>query len=335
MKIKYLSMFAACIIPTLAASANLITNGSFELPDNGSNFYLLYPNGTTIPGWTCMAGNLTDPQSDPECDITQTKPGLLAASDGKQMVDLAAAEGFDKGWQTTPINVVSGQAYTLTIDVGSWSIYPSNVGVSFNSGVWSDGTTAEKTFGNFTGPFYNGETNWQTFTMTWVASNTTSTQLSIYGRKPGATNTPTAIYNANIFVDNVTLAAAPSNEPTPAPTPTPKSTSTPIVDSQAVPQPSSSANLVTNGSFELPDNGSSFYLLYPNGSTIPGWTCMAGNLTDPQSDPECDIDQAMPGIVSASDGKQMTDLAAAEGFDKGWQTTPINVVSGQAYTLTI
>ena len=368
MKIAYVTGLAACIMPTLACSANLITNGSFELPDNGSSFYLLYPNGANIPGWTCIAPpNPTDSNGyDQECDIDQIEPGVLnATSDGKQFVDLAGAEGFGKGWQTTPVNVVRGQAYILTFDVGSWSIYPSTVGVSFNSGVWSDGTTAEKIFGNFSGPYYNGETNWETFSLTWIASNTGTTQLSVYGRDPGVRNTSTAIYNANILVDNVTLTAAASSVPTPTPTPAPSATPAPAPSTVPTPiptatpsiaptptpspsaaptptpvptsQPSTATNLVTNGSFELPDNGISYYLLYPNGANIPGWTCMAPpNPTDSNGyDQECDIDQIEPGVLNAtSDGKQFVDLAAAEGFGKGWQTTPINVVRGQAYILT-
>lgn len=205
MKNPVCALLTTLFIPCLA-SANLVTNGSFEMPrisSVSSDFFVLFPDGSTaIDGWTVIAGDDPDPL-DRRMDLTGGVPNWLAASDGDQLIDLASTQGFNKGIQSIPINVISGQTYTLSFDIGNFYIYRSNVGVSFNSGEWSDGTTGEKQFLNTTGPIFDGTTNWKKITLTWVAKNTTSTQISFFGRDPGLPNTANENYDENPFLDNV------------------------------------------------------------------------------------------------------------------------------------
>lgn len=207
MKTPVFTLLTTLFIPCLAF-ANLVTNGSFEIPrisSVSSDFFVLFPDGSTaIDGWTVIAGNDPDPL-DRRMDLTGGVANWLAASDGDQLIDLASTQGFNKGLQTKPINVISGQTYTLTFDIGNFYIYRSNVGVSFSTGEWSDGTTGEKQFLNTAGPIFDGTTNWKKITLTWVAKNTTSTQISFFGRDPGLPNTTNANYDENPFLDNVVL----------------------------------------------------------------------------------------------------------------------------------
>lgn len=311
MKTQTFTLLAALFIPCLA-SANLVANGSFETPNLGSKFYELYNDGSTaIDGWTVIAGD--DPDVwDRRIDITQTSPGWLAASDGKLLADLAATQGFNKGLQTKPINVIRGQTYTLTFDIGNFSIYRSNIGVSFSTGEWGDGTVGEKIFLNAVGPIVDGTTSWKKITLTWVAKNTTSTQISFFGRDPGLPNTATENYDENPFLDNVVLTAATTPTPTPV-----------------------SVDLITNGSFETPDLDLNEFQTFDDGSTaVNGWTIVASNDTDPL-DRMVALVKTQPGWVSASGaGSQFLDLAALDGFNKGLQSVAIPVESGKSYTLT-
>lgn len=312
MKTQTFALLVALLFVPCLASANLVTNGSFETPDIGSKFYEFYNDGSTaIEGWTVVAGD--DPDVwDRRIDITQTSPGWLAASDGKLLADLSATQGFNKGLQTKAINVISGQTYTLTFDIGNFYIYRSNIGVSFSTGEWGDGTVGEKTFLNSAGPITDGTTNWKKITLTWVAKNTTSTQISFFSRDPGLPNTDSANYDENPFLDNVVL------EPASTPTPTPIS-----------------VDLITNGSFEIPNLGLNAFQTFNDGSTVvDGWTVVAGNDADP-TDRLIALVKTQPGWVSASGmGSQFFDLAGLDGFNKGLQSVAIPVESGKTYALT-
>jgi choice-of-anchor C domain-containing protein len=87
----------------VGASANLVTNGSFELGNNlpGAGFNTKGNGSTDIAGWT-VGGNSVDWIST-----------YWPATDGNLSLDL---NGNGKGSISQAINVVAGQKYTLTFD---------------------------------------------------------------------------------------------------------------------------------------------------------------------------------------------------------------------------
>jgi hypothetical protein len=101
------------------ASANLLTNGSFEsgsFVPNGDNAMTLSPGSTAITGWTVTNGDLAW--------INTPNPFGLSAANGTFFLDLT---GYDDtapyGGVTQNIATVLGANYALTFDLGGSTTY--------------------------------------------------------------------------------------------------------------------------------------------------------------------------------------------------------------------
>lgn len=189
-KILRLAALIVGVAPAIA-SANLVTNGSFEQPSFvGPSTFVLF---TSIPGWTPVGVSVLD--------ITREQPGL-PASDGTQLSDLSVDEGYGRGIISDSIALTLGQQYHFSFDLASYidgtTQYNSSVDWSFlssgNTSVFS-GTATNSSSGQ----------TWSNFSYDWVAT-TSNIQLQFLTRNPGLQS---GDYNKNSLLDNVSLTAVP------------------------------------------------------------------------------------------------------------------------------
>ncbi|HNS21101.1 MAG TPA: DUF642 domain-containing protein [Sedimentisphaerales bacterium] len=113
-------VLAIAVLPAAFAHANLITNGSFEAPDQATGTWSVYGS---IPGWTTTFG--------PGIEIQDHVTGL--AYDGDQFVELDSHS--NSGMQQS-ISVIAGESYDLSF---AYSPRPSVDAASNGIRVWFDG----------------------------------------------------------------------------------------------------------------------------------------------------------------------------------------------------
>jgi PEP-CTERM motif len=153
-------LFVSCLTGPIA-KANLITNGGFEDPNIGINFYVNEP--TSFSGWTVVTNNV---------DIVNPSVGWNApAAEGNQVLDLV---GFNStggiastSFATTPnTTYFFGFAYAnnpgFSPASASYNVFDAN-NLSLLSGSVTHGTSA------------NGNLDWNFVTGTFTADTTTST----------------------------------------------------------------------------------------------------------------------------------------------------------------
>jgi uncharacterized protein (TIGR03437 family) len=149
-----------------ARAANLLTNGSFEMPVvSGGGGKSFYAGSDGIPGWTVVGPTGTEVAIG---SGTLTVSGFnFPAEDGHQWLDLTGAnsnnlEGVSQTVPTTP-----GTTYTLTFWVGNIS----GLGGKYSSaGLKINGTPA----GNYTNSTPGSTLNWQNFTYSFIATSSTT-----------------------------------------------------------------------------------------------------------------------------------------------------------------
>ena len=156
------------------AQANLLTNGSFENPNNTfvadvNHTMSLASGSTAIPGWTTTNGTFT-------AWIQNGNPWNIPASDGSFFLDLTGySDSVTYGGVTQSFATTIGAQYTLTFDLG----YGGNSGLfagpaSVNVSVGGAATTFTSGSGTPNPAVWNHET--YNFTAT-----STTTLLSLIG----------------------------------------------------------------------------------------------------------------------------------------------------------
>lgn len=151
----------AALTVSAAASASLLTNGSFEsgtFAPQGNQTMTLAPGATSIDGWVVV--------SDSIAWIGVGDPWGLDASDGDRFLDLSDyAAGAPFGGVRQSIATTPGTEYTVSFSLGSSSFWgrPSVLTVA------AAGTSAD-----FTSPLSGGNNDWETRSMTFLATGSTT-----------------------------------------------------------------------------------------------------------------------------------------------------------------
>lgn len=146
------------------ANANLITNGSFELPGTPAAGFVSYNFADDLGGWN--VGRLGGVNDRIVWAVSSTfVDGAYAfpASAGSTWVDLTGAQTGVQSGVSQSLSFAVGQSYTLSFDVGnvSGSRYgqTSTVKVLYSNQV----------LGSFTNSTPGTTMNWERFTVTFVA----------------------------------------------------------------------------------------------------------------------------------------------------------------------
>lgn len=181
-KALFLSVFFAI---SQVASANLVTNGSFEsggyIPSSNDTMTLSV-GSTVMDGWTVT--------EDFIAWIGPANPWSLLANEGDFFLDLTDfSTGFPFGGVSQTIKTDKGQSYELSFDLGSSNRWgrPSAIEAS-----------AAGTSNTFTSNTVGGISDWDRFSMVFTA-NSESTTISLTG-------TTGSRY---IGLDNVSVSAVP------------------------------------------------------------------------------------------------------------------------------
>lgn len=114
-KIRAAIFALLCVTAASPASANLLTNGSFEdttnFSNNGQDTMVLSPGSTAMPGWTVISNDLAW--------IGPTNPFGLSASQGSYFLDLTSySDSGPYGGVKQSISTVASAGYKLTFDLG-------------------------------------------------------------------------------------------------------------------------------------------------------------------------------------------------------------------------
>lgn len=197
-----LGVAAAAWLSTGFASANLVTNGSFEVPDIvASGNYTLYTTGSTaMGGWTVVG------QAGASVQLTPDTFMSLPADQGRQWLDLTGITGYDKGVRSDAFATTLGETYRISFAVGNYiaaGFGVSTLGLSINSGAEQLFTNPSLDAGNAKRPM-----DWATFSVDWVA-DASSASLSFLGRANGAQSNANVIGLDNVVVERVGAAAVP------------------------------------------------------------------------------------------------------------------------------
>lgn len=152
---------------TGAQAANLLSNGSFEagtFVDNGQHTSSLVVGSGAMTAWTIIG--------DTVAWIETGNPFSLSANDGARFLDLTDyATGAPFGGVQQAVATVIGQSYVLSFDLGSSSLDGRPSAIT---------ATAAASSQTFTSPFTGGSNDWQTVSMSFVATSTT-TVISLLG----------------------------------------------------------------------------------------------------------------------------------------------------------
>ena len=102
----------ASAVFAFTASADILNNGSFELPNIGSNFYQTFNGGDSvgIPGWT-VTGSSVDV-------VSYLGNSNYPAADGNQSIDLAGTPSGPGGVEQT-FTTIAGWTYKISFWVSS------------------------------------------------------------------------------------------------------------------------------------------------------------------------------------------------------------------------
>lgn len=107
------SAFVALVALTgAAASASIVVNGDFEMPQITSAFQVASSGSTLITGWTVSA-----PSADQGVDLVSTVAGQLYANTGRQAIDLAGTPG--RGSISQDLATDAGSLYELSFFLSS------------------------------------------------------------------------------------------------------------------------------------------------------------------------------------------------------------------------
>jgi hypothetical protein len=168
-----LACVAMLTLAVAPAKANLIVNGSFEVPPVPVGGYINYLGGSTaITGWTVVGVDSS------VISKTFTQAGIVfQAQDGNQWTDLAGvtSNSSSSGVRQNVATMIGG-VYQLSFYVGSATgggiFFPATVDLSINGG-------ARVGYTNPTGP--SNMLNWKLFTVGFTATSATTTITFLNG----------------------------------------------------------------------------------------------------------------------------------------------------------
>jgi hypothetical protein len=184
-------VYLACMVTH--ASANLLTNGSFELGtlvNDGNATQTFNAGPTSITGWSAVGRQMSW--------IEAGNPFLLSAEDGSRFLDLTAYNtGAPFGGVTQSIATTIGDQYTLSFFLGSYTARWGGPPVSILA---SAGGTSQ----TFTDLAVTTSSTWVPFTMIFTATSPT-TAITLTG----------AAGVEYIGLDNVDVELAGSGVPEP------------------------------------------------------------------------------------------------------------------------
>ncbi len=182
MKLLPITLAISVLAMSASASAqvNLLRNGSFEDNQISSSVpWQFYEEGSTaIPGWKVVGG---------QTQLTRTE--FVAASHGKQWIDLTGYYGYNKGMQQGFATEV-GKSYTVSFDIGSYHNF-GNATLALNVGGWKTNL--------FTNMYNSGVIDWERKSYTFSADSAFTT-LTFYGVANGSLSN-----DGVIGLDNVTV----------------------------------------------------------------------------------------------------------------------------------
>lgn len=199
-------LVAASLLLAAPASANLLTNGSFETPavSTLSTNVAYYAHGnTSITGWTVdMRPGATSPWVSLNNNFGF--PGL-SASDGIQYLDLTGVTGRGAGLLSNAVATSAALNYTLSFDVGA-VFYNGSFGQAILD-VLINGALA----GSYTvQPPGSNSINWQRFSYNFAGTGA-PVRIGLYASFDAASS------QFGVGLDNVTLASVAPPPPPPPP----------------------------------------------------------------------------------------------------------------------
>jgi hypothetical protein len=183
---------ASCLLAALPSRANLLTNGSFEVPLVPVGSYTGFAGASTaIIGWTVVGSDVTvSSGSFSQNGIT------FQAQSGAQWLDVTGTSSNSTlNGVTQTVATAVGQAYQLDFYVGSATdgayFFAATVDLSIDGG-------ARTTYANPTAP--TNAMNWKLFSTNFVAKGV-STTVTFYNGSLSS--------NYSSGLDNVSLTAVP------------------------------------------------------------------------------------------------------------------------------
>jgi len=126
--LRALGAGAAAILSVQGHAANLLTNGSFELPPV-AGYVFIFPGSTFVPGWTvaAQAGSAPGTHVQPTSNSAFGAQGVVA-SQGSQFVDLTGNVGRGGGLVSNAFATSAGSLYRVSFDIGAFNVGGSPFG---------------------------------------------------------------------------------------------------------------------------------------------------------------------------------------------------------------
>jgi hypothetical protein len=184
------------LIPSGAAKAGLIVNGSFEDPPAVVGYGAQAEfTGTQIPGWTIFGGNGQIFDTHYQEALTNPYATTFNAQSGSQSIDVSGTSNNPGQGISQSVATLSGQQYRLSFYVGNPDGFNPFTGavvdLSINSGLPVSYVNKDTT---------TGFMNWKPFTLDFTATGSSTTLAFTYGSSPP---------NYVSALDNVSLVAVP------------------------------------------------------------------------------------------------------------------------------
>ena len=212
MRVKNIA-FVACIAgatlavaAVLAAQANLITNGSFELPVVSAGGFASFAVGSTaIPGFTVVgpAGKEVSIASGSSSQFDVSFP----AEDGSQWLDLTGLASNSTEGVAQTIATTIGHVYQLSYFIGD----TTGGGVFGSTSTVNVSVNGVPTFSDTNSTVSPTTLTYQQFTHTFIATGISTTLVFLNGDPPSD--------NSNML-DNIVLADLSPAGASPVPEPT-------------------------------------------------------------------------------------------------------------------
>jgi hypothetical protein len=199
-----IAVAASFLVAASSAQANLLTNGSFELPPVPPGSFTTFPAGSVlIPGWTVFGPAGTDVAI---VSTTFTQSGVsFPAQEGIQWMDLTGLNSNSTEGVSQAVTTMPGNQYQLSLHVGN-TTGGTIFGTTSTVNVLLNGSL---TFTDVNDTVSAATLNWEQFTHTFIASGALST-LAFQNGDPSNDN-------SNGLDNVVLLDLGPAVSPVPEP----------------------------------------------------------------------------------------------------------------------